>query len=125
MKYEANTPTAYLENLEDDWRKPKLLEIRELISRIGPDLKEHINYNMLAYGDGAEPLFHLNAQKNYVSLYVGDITKVDENKELLAGFNMGKGCIRVKKTNNIAESGMEEFIKKAVAIWRDGGDTSC
>ena len=51
---------------------------------------------MLAYGSEASDLFGLNAQKSYVSLYVGTIEKIDNASVLLAGFDSVKGCIRIK-----------------------------
>ncbi|GAA4272895.1 DUF1801 domain-containing protein [Aquimarina gracilis] len=84
--------------MEEDWRKEKVILIHNMILK-EQGLKEYINYKMLAYGDGKqEPLLHLNAQKNYVSLYVGNIDKVEKARELLNPFDMGKGCIRIKKT---------------------------
>ncbi|WP_313467869.1 DUF1801 domain-containing protein, partial [Carnobacterium sp.] len=73
MQYEATSPEEYVELLENDWRKEKLLQIRELILKYGPELEEGILYKMLAYSDGETQVFGLNAQKLYVSLYVGSI----------------------------------------------------
>jgi uncharacterized protein YdhG (YjbR/CyaY superfamily) len=48
MQYDASTPTEYLQLLEPDWRKDKLLEIRTLIKKHGPELKEGIRYGALS-----------------------------------------------------------------------------
>ncbi len=40
MQYDAKTPTEYLKLLEPDWRKDKLVEIRKLVKKHGPELKE-------------------------------------------------------------------------------------
>ncbi|QPC45554.1 iron chaperone [Mangrovibacillus cuniculi] len=125
MQYDVSTPHEYIEVLEHDWRKDKLLAIRELIQTLAPELEEGIQYKMLAFGKGNDYLFHLNAQKNYVSLYVGNIEKVDPTQQLLEGFNVGKGCIRLKKSNDITSSNLPAFIEKAIALWRNGIDTSC
>ncbi|RAK12757.1 uncharacterized protein DUF1801 [Halanaerobium saccharolyticum] len=126
MIHGGKTAQEFLDKLEDDWKKEKLLEVRQLILK-HPQLKEGMNYGMLSYGDGteAEPLFHLNAQKNYVSLYVGDIHKIDPDSSLLKGLNLGKGCIRISKSKKIPETGLKEFIQKAVDLWLAGEDTSC
>lgn len=110
--------------LDDDWRKEKLLAIRAVIRSHAPALKEHIRYKMLAYGD--EPsLFALNAQKGYVSLYVGDIERIDPSGKMLQAFDVGKGCIRIKKSVDLHATELEAFIRKAVEIWGRGGDTLC
>ena len=125
MKYEAKTPSEYLEQLENDWRKDKLEQVREMIKEHGPHLIEGIEYKMLSYGNSEKNIFHLNAQKGYVSLYVGDINKVENAKELLKDFDKGKGCIRIKNKVNISESGLEEFIKQTIELWKKGGNTDC
>ena len=126
MIWGGKTPQEFLERLEDDWRKEMLLEIREMLLSY-EDLQETMTYGMLTYGDGTEtePFLALNAQKNYVAVYVGNISKIDPDKSLLQGLSMGKGCIRFSKTKKVVETGLEEFIQRAVEIWRAGGDTSC
>lgn len=95
MQYDAKSPEEYLQMLEDDWRKEKLLTVREMIFKYAPDLEESIRYKMLNYGKGDNYIFALNAQKHYVSLYVGSIEKIDNAEKLLEGYNYGKSCIRI------------------------------
>lgn len=125
MQYDAKTAEEYLEMLEDDWRKEKLLMIRQMIVDYAPEMEEVIRYKMLNYGKDDDYIFALNAQKHYVSLYVGNIEKIDNAETLLEGYNYGKGCIRVRKTINIEETGLEQFIQKTIDMWRAGQDTSC
>ncbi len=126
MIHGGKSAQEFLDRLENDWKKEKLAEVRQLLLKHS-QLKEEMNYGMLSYGNGTEeePLFHLNAQKNYVSLYVGDIHKIDSDSSLLKGLNIGKGCIRISKTKNIPETGLEEFIQKTVDLWISGKDLSC
>lgn len=125
MQYDAKTAEEYLEMLEEDWRKEKLLMIRQIILDYAPEMEEVIRYKMLNYGKDDDYIFALNAQKHYVSLYVGNIEKIDNAETLLEGYNYGKGCIRVRKTINIEETGLEQFIQKTIDMWRAGQDTSC
>nr|WP_299384161.1 DUF1801 domain-containing protein [Allomuricauda sp.] len=125
MQYEAKTPSEYLEKLDNDWRKDTLEQVREMIKKQGPHLSEGIEYKMLSYGNNEKSIFHLNAQQAYVSLYVGNIDKVENARELLKDFDKGKGCIRIKKKVNISESSLEEFIKQTVELWEEGGNTDC
>lgn len=125
MLYEAKTPSEYREQLENDWRADKLEEVHQMIKKHGPHLKEGIEYKMLSYGNNEKNIFHLNAQRAYVSLYVGDIDKVENARDLLKDFDKGKGCIRIKKKVDISESGLEEFIKRTVELWEEGGNTDC
>ncbi|PPA69427.1 iron chaperone [Jeotgalibacillus proteolyticus] len=125
MQYDAKDAEEYLELLEDDWRKDKLLAIRQMIFTYAPELEEGIRYKMLNFGKDDIYVFALNAQKHYVSLYVGTIDKIGDAETLLAGFNYGKGCIRVKKSIKIEDTGLEQFIHKTVDMWRAGEDTAC
>ncbi|MFZ1806305.1 MAG: DUF1801 domain-containing protein [Cyclobacteriaceae bacterium] len=125
MQYDAKNPGEYLDALEHDWRKEKLEEIRAMIKLNGPDLKEEVEYKMLCYSKGKKSIFHLNAQKAYVSLYVGDIDKVANSKTLLREFDMGKGCIRIKKSIILSETKLAEFISKTIKLWKQGGNTDC
>ncbi|MHC8515840.1 iron chaperone [Sporosarcina sp. ITBMC105] len=125
MQYDAKNYEEYIEMLEEDWRKEKLLAIRHMILEYAPELEEVIRYKMLNYGKDDHYIFALNAQKHYVSLYVGTVEKVENSETLLAGYNYGKGCIRVKKTIKMENTGLEQFIHKTIDMWRAGEDTDC
>jgi uncharacterized protein YdhG (YjbR/CyaY superfamily) len=123
MQYSANNPSEYLSALESDWRKEKLLEIREMILHL--NLEEGMEYKMLNYRLKGKSIFHLNAQKGYVSLYVGNIEKVPESKTLLEGFNLGKGCVRISKSQKLEQTGLHQFIQNTVTFCTKGGNTDC
>lgn len=125
MQYDVNSPAEYLEALDEDWRKEKLLELRELIFEKAPGLKEGIRYKMLSYQDDRGVPFQLNAQRGYVSFYVGDASKVDAAGELLKGIKVGKGCLRFKKSTVLADTRMDEFIQRAIELWNTGRDIGC
>ncbi len=125
MQYDVNTPAEYLKALDLDWRKDKLLELRSIILKQDADIEESINYKMLCYRLNGAELLHLNAQKGTVSLYCGNIEKVDPDGVLLNGLNLGKGCIRLSKTKDVVESGVAAFIARAVRLRKDGMDLSC
>jgi uncharacterized protein YdhG (YjbR/CyaY superfamily) len=125
MQYDVSTPDEYLSVLEQDWRRDTLMSLREIIQRNAPELKEAIKYKMLSYEDDRGPVFALNAQKGYVSFYVGNAEKVDPAGELLGGLDCGKGCIRFKKSVKVPETRIDEFISRAAAMRRQGGDIEC
>lgn len=125
MQYNAKTPEEYMSLLEADWRKERVEELRSMLKRLGPKLIESIEYKVLAYGNGTKNIFHLNAQKAYVSLYVGNIDKVPDARALLKEFDMGKGCIRIKKKIKLSETKLDFFITKVLNTWNSGGNTDC
>lgn len=125
MLYEAKTPTEYLSQLEDDWRKEKLQQLRALVQTHAPEATETIHYKMLGYKQGEEFLFHLNAQKGYVSFYVGNVAKVDPDGEMLKNVSHGKGCIRFKKSVAVEDSGISEFLARFMELHTDGKNLGC
>lgn len=125
MQYEVSTPSEYFEILANDWRKDTLLSIREMIISKASDLNECIEYKMLAYKENDKSVFHLNAQKHFVGFYVGNIQKIDRDGELLDGLDMGKGCIRFKKSNKIENTRIGEFIEKTMDLLKKGEDFDC
>lgn len=125
MQYNAKDPSDYLSMLDDDWRKEKLLYVRQLILTYAPELKESIRYKMLNFGKGESYVFALNAQKHYVSLYVGSIDKINQSDSLLTDYNYGKGCIRIRKTIDIEQTSLEMFIHQTIELWRSGEDIDC
>jgi Uncharacterized conserved protein len=125
MQYDVKTPGEYLETLESDWRRETLLQLRALIQGQAPELVEGIDYKMLSYRDATGIVFALNAQKHYVSFYVGNASTIDPDGALLAGLDHGKGCIRFKKSVSVAKTQIETFIERAAELNRRGIDTGC
>ena len=123
MQYDVETPEAYLALLTDDWRRSRLLELRDLL--LGNGLEECIRYKMLGYRLGDEILFQLNAQKSYVSLYVGEIAKIDPDGSILKVTSHGKGCIRFSKSTTVPESGVARFVERALELGRQGVYLGC
>ncbi|MGH8187974.1 MAG: DUF1801 domain-containing protein [Steroidobacteraceae bacterium] len=105
-------------------RKTKL-ELRALIRKLGPELNESIKYGMLSYDGSNGGALALNAQNNSVNFHVGNAQKVDPDGKLLAGLDVGKGCIRFKKTVAVEATHIEEFIAKALQMCRKGEDFGC
>ncbi len=125
MQYAVNTPDEYMNALENDWRRETLIELKRLLHELAPELTESIAYGMLSFDDAEGGVFALNAQKGYVSFYVGNIDTVDPDGELLAGLNRGKGCIRFSKTRKVAGTRIREFIDRAIKLRRQGTNIDC
>ena len=125
MQYDAKTPPEYIETLDDDWRKEKLLKLRAIIQSKAPNLIEEISYKMLGYRDERGLIFHLNAQKNFVGFYVGNAHKIDPDGSLLKGIDVGKGCIRFKKSLSVEDTRIDEFIEHTMDLWKSGEDIDC
>lgn len=120
----ADTPEEYLAALEPDWRRDKLLEIRAAINTAAPDWVETISYRMLGFGPEGTALIHLNAQKGFVGLYLGDISRLDPDGVLTQGMNRGKGCLRFRKRNDVGEN-CAALLHNFVRLARSGQVPDC
>lgn len=124
MQYDVDHPQAYLDTLVDDWRKTALLRIREAILEHPSQPSEAINYKMLGYQLNDAFVLHLNAQKHYVGIYLGNLEKIDGAKALLDGFDCGKGCVRIKKRQASSDIPMQ-LIDLALKHVMQGHDLNC
>lgn len=115
MQYDVKNPIDYMESLDKDWRKDKLQELRSIILQQDSSISESIEYKMLCFKFNGIALFHLNAQKGYVSLYCANTKSIDPDGELLEGLNTGKSCIRFTKTKDISKTNIKCFIEQAVS----------
>ena len=141
MKYEANTPQEYIDQLPED-RQSVVQQLRDVIKKHLPEgFEEGINYNMIGYyvphsiyPDGYHcdpksplPFMNIASQKNLVNLYHSGIYA---KKELLDWFlaaypkhckrklDMGKSCIRFKKMDDIPYELIAELCTKmSVEDW--------
>lgn len=125
MQHEASTPKEYLQVIENDWKKEKILYLRELILQTAPNIEESIDYKMLSYGNNDLKAIYLNAQKNFVGLYVGDIARIDPKGELLKGVDCGKGCVRIKKRVDVTAENFKKVIENTIELWRKNVDLKC
>ncbi|MEO9826765.1 MAG: DUF1801 domain-containing protein [Paracoccaceae bacterium] len=100
MIYEATTPEDYLSVQDDDWRKERLLTIRDVFLAV-PGATEGMQYKMLHYAVGDISLGLLNAQRAYVAIYMDDLTVLDPDGNLRNGLDCGKSCVRVKKRSDM------------------------
>jgi len=125
MQYDVNTPKEYLAALDDDWRRNVLQELREVLLQEAPTLIEDISYKMLGFRDTEGFVFHLNAQKDFVGLYVGSVAAIDPSGELLEGLSKGKGCVRFTKTKSVRQTNIRRFIAQAMVLREAGVRFDC
>ncbi|MEM6638033.1 MAG: DUF1801 domain-containing protein [Pseudomonadota bacterium] len=114
MKYAAETPQDYLALLDRDWRHDHLIAVRDMVRELAPHWPETMGWGMLRFASSDDDrMIYLNAQKGYVSVYVGNVKALDPEGALLDGLNYGKGCLRVRKTENLAR--IRSIIERKVA----------
>ena len=141
MKIEANSVEEYLNNVPDE-RKSAFRKLYEAVSHhLPPGFQEELSYGMIGWNIPLEtyhagyhctpntplPFINLASQKNFIALYHMGIYA---NPELLEWFtneypkycnhklDMGKGCIRFKKMDQIPFDLIAELAgKTTVEDW--------
>lgn len=141
MQYNVATPEAYL-NAMDAERRPAFEKLRETILENIPDgFREEIGYGMIGYvvpHTSYPPGYHCDpktplpfagiaAQKNALTLYHMGLFAMDElltwfveeyPKHSKRKLDMGKSCIRFKKTEDIAYELIAQLMRKmSVEDW--------
>lgn len=119
----AKTPREYIDSLEGE-RKAAIETLDSLILKTVPNLQPYVQYGMLGYGNyhfvyasGREidsPVIALASQKNYISLYTcmseDDLYVLEHYKDKLPKANIGKGCIRFKKLEDVDLDVIKEIL---------------
>jgi len=135
VTYEANTPEEYVAQIPEE-RKPIISKLRKIIKdNLPKGFEEGLNYKMLGYyvphsiyPEGYHcdpklplPFMNLASQKNSINLYHSGVYA---KKELYDWFvaeypkrskrklDMGKSCIRFKKTDDIPYDLIAELCRK-------------
>ncbi len=125
MQYDVETPEEYLDALDHDWRRVALLSIRQTLKEVAPHLEEGIAHKMLSYSDNDGVVMHLNAQKAYVGLYVGDIGALDPDGSLTAGIGRGKTCLRYTKSKDVGDPRLRKLFERIMERRESGQHSTC
>jgi hypothetical protein len=139
MKIEAETPDDYINQLPSDRKEPVSRLRKVILENIPVGFKEVIGYGMIGYvvphsiyPDGYHctpklplPFINLASQKNHVALYHMGLYA---NPALLTWFteeyskhaknklDMGKGCVRFKKMDDIPYALIGQLVSKLSVI---------
>lgn len=94
MQSLAKTVDEYLAEIPGE-RLAALQTLRALVRERFPNHSERMVYGMVGYfrGGEREPEIAFASQKQYVSVYL-PVPVVEANRNLLAGLNVGKCCVR-------------------------------
>ena len=95
MRSDADDVDSYLAQVPEG-RRAVLGEMREVCRRLLPGFAESMRYGMPAYSRDGVAEIAWASQKRYISLYVMRADVIAAHRELLAGLDVGKGCIRYR-----------------------------
>ena len=122
-------PDDYIDALEQP-RRGEIRELHDLIRQTVPDLEPHVASGMLGYGpfhyryasgrEGDASLLALSSRKNHISLYVLCTTETgylaEQYAERLPKADIGKSCVRFKRTADVDRDALRELIAEAGRI---------
>jgi uncharacterized protein YdhG (YjbR/CyaY superfamily) len=111
MQSTAATVDAYLETVPPQ-RLAALTRLRQLCRSTLAGYDESMRYGMPSYSRNGTVEIAFNSQKNYISLYVNQAV-VDKYRDQLK--NVGKGCIRYSKPEQIDFALVERLLAETVA----------
>jgi hypothetical protein len=126
---EAMTPGEYIAGL-DEPRRGEIERLHGLIRETLPELEPHVASGMLAYGryhyhdasgrEGDASQISLASRKAYISL---DVACVVDGADLAEGYaerrpkaNIGKSCVRFKRTDDVDLDTARELVAEAARI---------
>ncbi|MFV3127495.1 iron chaperone [Niveispirillum sp. KHB5.9] len=114
VQSKAATVDEYLAQA-DPARQPWLARIREVALASLPDPVESMQWGMPAYGVGDQVVFAFASQKQYVSLYVTNLSIHERHAEALSRLDHGKSCIRFRKPETIDFDLLAALLREGVS----------
>ncbi|OKP83202.1 hypothetical protein A3842_09390 [Paenibacillus sp. P3E] len=124
MKYESASPEEYISQLPEE-RKEAIMKLRQILrDNLPVGFQETMSYGMITYvvphqiyppgyhvnPDQPLPFVSIASQKNFIALYhmgiymvpgLLDWFKEEYPRHVQTRLDMGKSCVRFKKTNSI------------------------
>ncbi len=102
---------AYLKTL-DPATRATLTELRKWIVEAAPHASEAVLSKMPSYLL-AELWVSFKAQKNHLSLYICQPDIVAKHAKALEHLNIGKGCIRFRKIEDLPGKAIKQILKES------------
>ena len=123
------SPAAYIASLEEP-RRSEIDALHKLISRALPQLEPWFAAGIIGYGrchykyasgrEGDAPVVALSSRKQYISVYVCAVEDgkylAESRKADLPKADIGKSCIRFKRTSDIDLNALERLVKDGARI---------
>jgi uncharacterized protein YdhG (YjbR/CyaY superfamily) len=118
MQSKAQSVPAYLKELPADQKKV-LTQLRKLVRDEAPTAVESMRYGMPCYELG-EMICAFAAQKQHFAFYLTDNAVVEQYRPQLGKLNIGKGCIRFRKPEELNFDLLRQMLALAVKRRLDG-----
>ena len=100
MESSTKTVAQYVDEQAGDWQ-PTLKKLRAACRRELTGFTEEMRYGMPSYSRDGEVELSFAARARYLSLYVLRQPVLDAHRSELAGLDVGKGCIRFRRPDQV------------------------
>jgi len=110
MKSTVTTVPAFMAALPAD-RKTALVRLRKLCQGALKGCSEVMQYGMPCYQYEGQTVVAFASQKKHISLYVCRPELVETYRPRLGKLNVGRGCIRFTKTEQMDFGLLEEILR--------------
>lgn len=112
MQSTASTVDAYIASVPPE-RLASISRLRDLCASLLPGYKEGMEYGMPSYSKDGVVEICFASQKNYISLYILKKKVVDKYRDQLK--DVGKGCIRYRRPEQIDFEVVEKLLEESAA----------
>ena len=111
MKSSAETVTDYVAESTGEWQ-PAINRLRALCRDCLHGYQEAMAYGMPTYTSEGRPEIAFARQVSYFSLYVMKKDVLDGHRSELRGIDLGKGCIRYRRPEQIDWTLVEVLLRE-------------
>jgi hypothetical protein len=124
-----STPEEYIARLEEP-RRGEIERLHALIREAAPELEASADERMIGYGpyhyryasgrEGDSHVVSLASRKRTISLYLNCVADgaylAERYRERLPGADVGKSCVRFKRTDDVDLGTLSELVATAARI---------
>lgn len=116
MKSKNNEVQNFLEevNLIDPEKFTPLLELREIIFNIYPQVDERIMYGGIMFSLKSEDFSGLFVRKNHISIEFSNGYKMNDPKKFLEGSGKFRRHLKIKDYSDVKNKNVAYFVKQAL-----------
>jgi uncharacterized protein YdhG (YjbR/CyaY superfamily) len=93
-------------------RREALTALRKLIHCSVPLARETMDYKMPTFVVGVAPVCSMASQSRHLALYICNPAVMDRHRKALAHLDLGKGCIRFKRLEDLPIEAVEKLLRE-------------
>jgi len=115
MPKRPNDMEAFLESTAKEW-KPVVAELRKLVRKVAPGLKEEMKYGMPSYTTDNHTVVYVMPASDHVNLGFYDGVELDDPKRLLEGTGKRLRHIKVRTVQAARSPALRSLVEDAVGV---------